>query len=156
MLSPCLAPSSLHNIFAFGLTWGYHPIAAPTVNKDCLLCSPFPRWTEVRAAVPGHRLWKPLSSSPFSCAFSLQRKIFLGVNSMGSKALKPAGSVPTPSPYFRNPIIDMGRGSYFRLLRPGLNPLLELCHFLLDLSSSLVRPLLPDMGHTRTFWEKKQ
>lgn len=75
---------------------------------------------------------------------------------MGSKALKPAGSVPTPSPYFRNPIIDMGRGSCFRLLRPGLNPLLELCHFLLDLSSSLVRPLLPDMGHTRTFWEKKQ
>lgn len=47
MLRPCPAPSPSPSIFAFGLTWGYLSSATPIVNKDCLLCSPFPRWTEV-------------------------------------------------------------------------------------------------------------
>lgn len=65
MLSSYLAPSAPPSISAFELTWGYLPSAAPIVNKDCLLCNPFPEWTEVRAAVLADSCGKPLSSSPF-------------------------------------------------------------------------------------------
>lgn len=48
MLSPTWYHAPLSS-FASGLSWRCRPFATLIVNKDCLLCSPFPRWPEVRA-----------------------------------------------------------------------------------------------------------
>lgn len=53
-------------VSAFGLTRGV-PSATAGVNKDCLLCSPFPRWPQVGA----------LPETDSVGSFSLRRKVLL-------------------------------------------------------------------------------
>lgn len=91
MLSPYPVPPAPPSISAFGLTWGYLPSTAPIVNKDCLLCSPFPGWTEVRTGESG--CFRPTALGSFSPLFpsclvhSLwEGRVLLGVNSLGAKA----------------------------------------------------------------------
>lgn len=52
MLSPTWYHVPLSS-FASELSWRCLPFATLIVNKDCLLCSPFPRWPEVRAVGVG-------------------------------------------------------------------------------------------------------
>lgn len=98
-------------VSAFGLTRGV-PSAPPAVNKDCLLCSPFPRWPQVGALpeMDGQR-WE---------ASLCEGKVLLGVKSVGVRPLPRTSGMPW-SPWG-------AQGSSASEAWSEFNPFRRLCH----------------------------